>query len=270
VVTPEQKKEMVENVVTSHCVKAARACKVLGYSRSNLYYEKKMPEKDAQLKQLIQAHLKYNDGRQKVSVKIQKLDAGISTSKIRRVYVQSGFSLYKRTKSRRVKRSSNPVSIPKQPNIEWAIDFMSDALGNGRRFRTLNIIDHYNRKCQGIHCSYSIPALMLTRILDDTFRTLACKPQYIRIDNGPEFTSKHFQTWLVANGIAWVPIQPGHPEQNAIIERMNRTYRVAVLDANIFTSTHHATSLTDEWIHYYNHHRPHQSLSNKTPSEYAM
>lgn len=267
-VTPEQKREVIDYVIGHYRLRIARACKLFVYSRSNLYYDKKMPQKDIALKQLIASELKYNDGRLKVIKKLQKKRPDISSSKIRRVYTQSGFSLYKRLKSRRIKRVVAPIAMPDKANVEWAMDFMSDALLNGRRFRTLNVVDHFNRRCLGIHCAHNIPARLVTKTLDIIIAQHG-KPQRIRTDNGPEFTSKHFQNWLSNNQITWVPIAPGHPEQNAIIERFNRTYREAVLDAEIFSDIDKAKALSNNWLTYYNEQRPHQSLNYQTPSQYA-
>lgn len=267
-VTPEQKRAVIDYVISNHRLRIARACKLFGYSRSNLYYDKKQPQKDIALKQLIASNLKYNDGRLKVIKKIQNKRPDISSFRIRRVYTQGGFSLYKRLKSRRIKRTVTPLEIPVQANVEWAIDFMSDALHNGRRFRTLNVLDHFNRKCLDIHCAHNLPARLVTKTLDIIIAQHG-KPQRIRTDNGPEFTSKHFQHWLSNNQISWIAIAPGHPEQNAIIERFNRTYREAVLDAEIFNDIEQAQILSNNWLRYYNELRPHQSLNYQTPNQYA-
>lgn len=267
-VTPEQKSETVSYVIKVHGLPPARACKLFGYSRSNLYYRKKMPAKDETIKALIASELKYNEGRVKVIKKIQKKHTDLSSSKIRRVYTLHGFSLYKRIKSRRIKRKAAPIHIPLQGNVEWAIDFMSDALAKGTRIRTLNVIEQYNRKCLGIQCAYSITAKAVTKILDNIIQEQGV-PQRIRTDNGTEFTSKHFQHWLAHHKIQWIPIEPGHPEQNAIIERFNRTYREAVLDANLFRTIQDAQKISNTWIQYYNNERPHQALNNQTPNTYA-
>ena len=267
-VTPEQKREAVEYAINTHYLRPARACKLFAYSRSNLYYNKKMPQKDQALKELIASEIKYNEGREKVTHKIQSKRSDISSYRIRRVYTQQGFSLYKRMKSKRIKRANAPIEASFTPNNQWAIDFMSDALQYGRRFRTLNVIDHYNRKCLLIHCAFSLTSKRVTKQLDLLIAEHG-KPAFLRTDNGPEFTSKVFQQWLSVNQIEWIPIAPGHPEQNAIIERFNRTYRESVLDAELFKSIKHAQAMSDTWIKYYNEQRPHQSLNNQTPNKYV-
>lgn len=268
-VTPSQQRECIDYVIKKHGVGAARACKLFNYNRSNLYYQKKMPVKDLRVKELIENHLGMgNCGRVKIIASVRKSHPEVSASKIRRVYEQYGFSLYKRLKKRRLKNPPNPIKVPFTANQEWAIDFMSDALIDGRRFRTLNIIDQFNRKCLGIYVRNSIPARQVINQLKLIIETNG-KPKSIRTDNGPEFTSKAFQTWLVNEKIKWSAIEKGKPQQNGIVERFNRTYREDILDASLFFSLEQAQKLTNEWINYYNKKRPHQALKNKTPEEYA-
>ncbi len=264
-----QRRECVSYAMSEHRVSAARACKLFEVNRSNLYYEKKMPLKDLKVKELIENNLgRGNCGRGAVIASVRKSHPGLGISKIRRVYVQQGFSLYKRMKKRRIKNSPNPISVPFEANQEWAMDFMSDALVNGRKFRTFNVIDQYNRRCLGIHVGNSIPARRVIAELEKIIH-LNGKPKAIRTDNGPEFTSKAFQTWLHNQKIRWSPIEKGKPQQNGIVERFNRTYRQDILDANLFYSIDQAQLMSNEWIQYYNVERPHQALNYKTPIEYA-
>jgi len=207
-------------------------------------------------------------GRRKVIVKVQRKQPQLSGSKIRRVYEQAGFTLYKRMKNRRVDNPANPIEVPLAPNIEWAMDFMSDSLANGRRIRTLNIIDQYNRKCLQIAIGFSMPSKKVIEIVQRAIDEHG-KPEGIRTDNGSEFTSGIFQDWMHDEEINWVKIQKGKPQQNAIIERFNRTYREDILDANVFFSLEHANQVTEPWINDYNTERPHQSLNFCTPDEYV-
>ena len=207
-------------------------------------------------------------GRIKVTKIVQKRYPHLSASKIRRVYEQEGFALNKQLRKRVKDNPKNPIPVCFATNEEWGIDFMSDALANGRRFRTLNVIDHFHRACMGIKASCSLPARAVIEFLDILIEKNGC-PKRIRTDNGPEFRSKLFQIWLKAKGISWSRIQKGKPQQNAIVERFNRTYREDILDANVFYSIDHAQEITDRWIYEYNHERPHQSLNYQTPASYA-
>ena len=229
-----------------------------------------MPVKDIVVKEAIQSVMgNTRKGRNKIIRLVQKQYPHMGSSKIRRVYVKEGFSLTRKIR-RRTKNNNpaNPILIPLQRNDEWAIDFMCDVLENGRRFRTLNVIDHFNREGIGITIDLSLPAKKVTAFLDRLIERNE-KPRRIRTDNGPEFTSKWFQLWLKQNGIEWSPIQKGSPQQNAIIERFNRTYREDVLDANLFASLDHARELTEKWLWEYNHEREHESLDYRTPIAYA-
>lgn len=228
-----------------------------------------MPEKEVEIKEIITKTIgNKRIGRNKLIAKIHKTNKEISGFKIRRVYEKYGLQLTKRLPRKRIKVEPNPIVIPDAPNKEWAMDFMSDTLENGNKFRTLNIIDHFNRKCLGIGLKRSIPAKSVIEILQRAIDEYG-KPEGIRTDNGPEFTSKLFQLWLENNGIKWVQIQPGKPQQNGIIERFNRTFREEVLDANIFYNLHQTEEFFYEWIKEYNGERLHESLGYLTPNEYA-
>jgi len=261
--------ECVQFAIKTKGVSAARACRLFNVNRTNMYYQKKMPHKDLKVKELIQNNLgRGNCGRNAVIASIRKSQPQLGASKIRRVYVQHGFSLYKRMKKRRTKNPPNPIAIPFSANVEWAVDFMSDALVNGRRFRTLNVVDQYNRQCLGIYVGHSMPARRVIAEMKKIIDRYG-KPMAIRTDNGPEFISKVFQKWLKDNEIKWSAIEKGKPQQNGIVERFNRTYREDILDANLFQTLDQAQQLTDDWIAYYNYERPHQALEYKTPIEYA-
>lgn len=201
-------------------------------------------------------------------VKVKRNHPDLGASRIRRVYENKGFSLYKRMKRKRFDNPANPIEIPIKPNVEWAMDFMSDALINGKKMRTLNIIDHYNRKCIGIEISYSMPSSRVIQVLAKAIESHG-KPEGIRTDNGPEFISKELQGWLKDEHIQWVKIQKGKPQQNAIVERFNKTYREDILDANLFYSIEQAQELTNHWVYEYNNERQHESLGDKAPNHYA-
>lgn len=240
----------------------------MGRSRTSKYYKKRMPQKDEELKEVIASVLGTSRlGRKKVIVKVRKKHPRFGESQIRRVYQKYGFSLYKRMKRKRFDNPANPIQVPMQKNEELAADFMSDTLVNGAKFRTLNIVDQYNRECLSISIRSSMPARAVVEAFERVIEKYG-KPQRIRTDNGPEFTSHLFQGWLEANGIEWARIQKGKPQQNAIIERFNRTYREDVLDANLFFTLQQVKDLTEKWMEDYNTERPHESLDFKTPAEY--
>ena len=144
---------------------------------------------------------------------------------------------------------------------------MSDSMVNGRKFRTLNIIDDCTREVLAIEIDTSLSAQRVTRVLDRVIAEQG-KPVRIRVDNGPEFTSHELTTWAEENNISIQYTQPGRPMQNGFIERFNRVYREAVLDAYLFFELDEVRLLTAEWMEEYNERRPHEALDNLTPAEY--
>lgn len=228
-----------------------------------------MPLKDAAVKAAIMNVMgKSRKGRKKIIALVQKQNPEISKSRIRRVYIQNGFALDKRIKRRRINHATNPAFVPLKANEEWAIDFMHDTLTNGRRIRSLNILDPYNRECKGMFIAHNMPAVRVIEYLN-TAIDIYGKPSAIRTDNGPEFISKVFQVWMIDKGITWSKIPKGSPQQNCHIERFNRTAREDFFDANLFYSLNHVIESADEFRKDYNYNRPHESLNMLTPMEYA-
>lgn len=228
-----------------------------------------MPVKDQPIEQSIRTVIGTSrKGRKKVIALIRKKNPEIGASKIRRVYVLKGFALMKRLKHRMRNNPKNPATVPLEPNIEWAIDFMHDSLIDGRRIRSLNIIDPYNRQCKGIYIRHNLPAVRTIELLERSIERYG-KPKYIRSDNGPEFISKQFQKWMNDNGIGWSKIEKGKPQQNCHVERFNKTVREDLFDANLFFSIDQANDLALDFQKEYNYERPHESLNDLTPIEYA-
>ncbi len=228
-----------------------------------------MPIKDAKVKQAItQVIGNSRKGRVKITKLVQKHYPEFGTSKIRRVYEREGFSLSRKFKQRIKDNPKNPIQIPLAKNEEWAIDFMSDSLANGRVIRTLNVIDHFNRECKGIEVAMNLPSRRVIEYLNILIERYG-KPKRIRTDNGPEFRSKQFQCWLKNNYIEWSRIRKGKPQENAIVERFNRTYREDVLNAHVFNTIDEAQEITNAFMEEYNTIRPHEALNYQTPSTYA-
>jgi putative transposase len=176
-------------------------------------------------------------------------------------------NLPRRTKKRLPNRIVCPLAAPSAHNLIWAMDFMHDALYGGRKFRTFNVIDESNREALGIEVGTSIPSARVIRVLERMI-DLYGQPQAIRMDNGPEFIAAGFEEWCQQRNIARLYIAPGKPDQNAFIERFNRTYRNEVLDQYVFESVEQVQLLTDEWLTVYNTERPHDSLGRVPPLTY--
>ena len=153
-------------------------------------------------------------------------------------------------------------------NHTWSADFMADALWSGRRFRTFNVNDDFNRESLRIEVDTSLPAARVIRALDELVE-LRGAPRRLRLDNGPEFISAALKDWARRHVVDLIHIQPGKPTQNAYIERFNRTYRTEVLDRFVFTSLEEVRRMTEDWRDRYNHHRPHRSLAGLAPVAFA-
>lgn len=149
------------------------------------------------------------------------------------------------------------------------MDFMHDALSNGRKFRTLNVIDDYNREVLSIGAHLSLGSKLVTDVLNEVIIERG-KPQVIRVDIGPEFISSTLGDWCCQRDIKLQFIQPGKPTQNGYVERFNRTYRREILDAYLFDSLDQVRVLTEEWIHEYNNERPHEALGGLPPAIYRQ
>lgn len=164
--------------------------------------------------------------------------------------------LRRRAKKRLPKRQRAELYVPALPDTVWSADFVSDALNTGKRFRTFNVTDDFNREAIHIEIDTSITTTRLVRVFEQ-LRDQHGLPQVLRTDNGPEFLGEIFTAWAKEAGMAIQYIQPGKPNQNAYIERFNRTYREEVLDQHLFTSLAHVREATYWWMIDYNEERPH-------------
>lgn len=189
--------------------------------------------------------------------------------RVYRVYVAMQLNIRRAAKRRLPKRERVPLYVPKLPDTVWSVDFMSDALACGRRFRTFNVVDDFNREALHIEIDTSINSNRLVRIFEQLKQRHGL-PQVIRSDNGPEFLGEVFVQWLRDQGVAIQYIQPGKPNQNAYIERFNRTFREELLDQHLFLRLEDVREAAYWWMLEYNEQRPHDSLGNLTPSEYRQ
>ena len=155
--------------------------------------------------------------------------------------------------------------MPDAPNLVWSMDFMADRLVDGRQFRLLNVLDDFNREGLGIEVDFSLPAERVVRCLNQIIEWRG-KPLAIRVDNGPEYVSSTLKTWAEMQGIALTCIQPGKPQQNAYVERYNRTVRHEWLDLYIFETIEEVQQIATEWLWTYNNERPNMGIGGVTPA----
>ena len=187
--------------------------------------------------------------------------------RVYRIYCALKLNLKIKPKKRLAPRTAVTLEQPEKANMSWSLDYMSDTLSHGRRFRTANVIDDFNREVLGILVAYGLPSKQITAWLDCIAETKGY-PKKIRVDNGPENIAKHFVKWATEHHIEIEYIQPGKPAQNAYIERFNRSYRESVLDMYLFNTIGEVQRLTNKWLSHYNHERPHKSLGYLTPIQY--
>jgi putative transposase len=228
-----------------------------------------MGEKDAPVLAAIKEAVGSKQcGRKKVIALVQRQHRDFGSSRIRRVYEQYGYALFKRPCAKRRQNKAAPACVPLSENMEWGIDFMHDALANNRQIRSLNVIDPFNRVCKGMYIHHSMPAKRVIEYLQRAIEEYG-KPTGIRTDNGPEFISKRFQLWLHDNQIKWIAIRKGKPQENCFIERFNRTAREELFNATLFESLDDANEKAAKFKEEYNTERPHESLHYQTPMEYG-
>jgi putative transposase len=187
--------------------------------------------------------------------------------RVHRIYCALRLNLPRRTKRRVPTRLRQPLVAPLALNGIWALDFMQDALYGGRPFRTFNVLDEANREALAIEIGTSIPSARVVRVLEQLV-TIYGRPRALRLDNGPELTAQVFTDWCQEHAIELRYIQPGKPDQNAFIERFNRSYRNEVLDAYVFASLTEVQAITDDWLRTYNDYRPHDSLGRIPPTRF--
>ena len=257
-------------LMSEHRLSQRRACQAAGLARSTQRYARVVCD-DSGVIDFIQRYVALNPrhgfGLLYDSARYQAQPWGKTV--LWRVYCQLKLNLPRRGKKRMPQRIKQPLEAAPTPNQGWSCDFMSDALWSGRRFRTFNVIDEFNRECLRIEIDTSLPVARVVRALEELVEVRGT-PQSIRLDNGPEFIAQALKQWAQRKGVELRHIQPGKPTQNAYVERFNRTYRAEVLDCYVFESLQEVRSMTEDWLHRYNHHRPHESLGRIPPVAYRV
>lgn len=251
-----------------HTLSERRGCELVSMARTVFRYRpvgRDDREIEEALAGLAQRHPEMGFG--KYFAILRRMGKEWNHKRVHRVYCSLKLNKRRKHKRRLPTRYPQPLAVPESVNRCWSADFMSDALWDGRRFRTFNVIDDHNREALAIEIDTSLPSGRVTRVLDRIAEVRGL-PARLRFDNGPEFTAIAVADWAEENQVELEFIKPGRPMQNGFIERFNRTYREAVLDMYIFESLDEVRQKTDEWIEIYNHHRPHASLGGSPPSEF--
>ena len=267
-----QRKEMAQWLHKERGVNIRTACICVGISESCYRYKAKLSDENAViadwLLRLTQTHKRWGFGLCYFYLRNVK-HYGWNHKRIYRIYRELELNLRIKPR-RRIKRDKpDPLGTATAINQVWSIDFMSDALVDGRQLRTFNVLDDYSRESLGIEVDLSLPSERVIRSLEQIIEWRG-KPSAIRADNGPENIAQRVVDWATDNKITLIYIQPGKPTQNAYIERFNRTARHEWLDLHDFESVEHAQVLATDWQWIYNNERPNTAIGGVPPRHFQM
>ena len=238
--------------------------------RSTYYYQARRPAQRAlreRIRDIAETRVRY--GYRRIHVLLRREGWPVNRKRVYRRYREEGLQLRNKTPKRKVSAKLRDDRSPASaPNEVWAMDFMSDQLFNGRRIRILTIVDAFTRISPAIDVRYSYRGSDVVDTLERVTEELGT-PKSIRVDQGPEFVSKALDLWAWLNGVTLDFSRPGKPTDNAIIESFNGSFRAECLNACWFLSLEDAQSKCDAWRSDYNEQRPHSSIGQKTPVEFA-
>ena len=255
----------------STTISERRACLLAGLSRTVLHYESKVQPENEQLQaRLVElAGERRRFGYRRLHALVRREGVQVNHKRIYRLYSDAGLSVRRRKKRHGVAVERQALELPSSPNQVWSMDFVSDALANGRRIKVLTIVDDYSKEAIDLVADFGISGLYVTRALDQAARFRGY-PKAIRTDQGPEFTGKALDQWAYRHGVQLKMIQAGKPTQNAFIESFNGRFRDECLNDTLFSTLVEARSAITSWKEDYNRHRPHSALGNITPAEFAL
>ena len=242
------------------------ACKLLEVERSSYRYEP-MPDRNVELRSelLKLARQKPRYGYRRLHVLLERRGHEVNVKRVYRLYLEEGLSV-RRKKRKRLVRDRAVEPRLTGPNQEWAMDFVVDGLATGRMVRILSVVDTYTRECVALEADFSLGSGRVTRALERAISERG-RPENLRSDNGPEFTSRRMIGWAEDWKVGLVHIQPGKPQQNAYVERDNRTVRHEWLDQHIIESIEEAQDYATQWLWTYNNERPNMALGGITPAQ---
>lgn len=267
--TARERRRVVEQVSAATGISQRRAVRFTGFPRSTIRYRSvREPQEPLVARIHALAAERPRWGYRWLHRLLVREGWPINRKRVQRLYRAEGLAVRRRRKRRR-SAVPRPVRPPLTgPNERWSLDFVTDALSTGRRFRCLTVIDEYSREALAIHVAYSIPAPQVIAVLE-ALRDTRGLPAVVITDNGSEFTSRAFDAWAYSRDIKLDFIQPGKPYQNGFIESFNGTLRDDCLNVHWFTSIERARRAIEAWRNDYNDVRPHSALGELTPTEFA-
>lgn len=270
-VTTSVRREAVE-LFTSLGHSERRACALVGMNRSTNQYELRRrddPALVARLRELAGERPRFGYRRLHVLLRRDKRWKTINRKVVYRLYKAAGLAVKRRSKRKARITRPPPPSPVSRPNERWSMDFVHDALEDGRAFRAFNVVDAYTRECHAIEVDTSLPAARVVRVLDKLVWEHGL-PESLRVDNGPEFISSTLEAWATKHGVKIDFIQPGKPTQNAHVESFNGRFRDECLAQNRFPTLARARAEIELFRVDYNCERPHSSIDYKTPQAFGV
>ena len=267
---PAARREVVRHVMATYAFSQRRACGLIRLNRSSFAYtSRKRPDDQTldRLRELAGQRPRY--GYRRLHILIIREGHVLNHKRLYRLYREDGLAVRRRRRKRIAASARQPMAVPTGVNERWSMDFMADALADGRSFRTFNVVDDFSRECLAIEVDTSLPGLRIVRVLERIVQERRALPSVIVIDNGPEFTGKVLDAWAYRRGVQLSFIRPGKPVENAFIESFNGRFRDECLNEHWFTGLNDARFTIEAWRRDYNHIRPHSSLGGLTPVEFA-
>src|SRR6188472_4289678 len=268
-VTPAAKRQAVAHLCSNFEVSQRRACEVIGADRSSVRYLNLRPD-DAVIRSRLRelASVRRRFGYRRLLLMLRGEGVLINHKKLRRLYAEKRLQVRRRVGRKRALGTRAPMALPQGPNQRWSLDFVSDVLVDGRRFRVLVIVDDFTRECLALIVDTSISGRRVARELNAIVAARK-KPAIIVSDNGTELTSHAILRWQEERGVEWHYIAPGKPVQNAFVESLNGRFRDECLNEHVFRDLPMARRIIEAWRLDYNGYRPHTSLGGLTPNEFA-
>lgn len=245
-----------------------RACALAGID-PRVYRRQPKRSEDKDLRQRLRelSAERRRFGYRRLHILLKREGWDVNWKKLYRIYREEGLTVRKRGGRKRAIGTRAPMAIPQEPNQRWSLDFVSDTLSEGRRFRILNVIDDFSRECLASVVDTSLSGVRVARELD-RIAEMRGYPCMVVSDNGTELTSNAILKWQEERCVEWHYIAPGKPMQNGFVESFNGRLRDECLNEHLFANLRHARALIGAWREDYNHHRPHSSLDGLTPWEY--
>lgn len=268
-VTPAARREAVALLREKLEVSERRACTMIGVCRMTVRYRSRRAD-DGQLRDRMKAlaHERRRFGYRRLLILLRREGYVINHKRLFRLYREERLMVRRRGGRKRAIGTRAPMAIPFSPNDRWSLDFVSDQLIDGRRFRILAVIDDCTRECLTLVADTSLSGVRVARELDRLILERG-KPRTIVSDNGTELTSNAILTWADDSRIGWHYIAPGKPMHNGFVESFNGRLRDELLNETLFRSLPHARVALETWRQDYNTHRPHSRLGWMTPADYA-